>query len=283
MIKKYLIPLWYFHHTRLSSVFQKISWIGVYWVPTLLIPFFIFKQNLISVLIIILGINYVYENGYIQNDIYTVTSDNNPTERILAKERNWFKSNIYIIAGARVAIFMLLLVVLYIATLDMKLIVAYVAMLTFLQACFNVYNLVKNSRLKHVLIIPLSYIRFHGSLLTLYFSKNQESQSFMVLLFLGLILYPVEKWLEFGKKHGAFWGKHIGDIDKFRIYYYMISTIALFALTFILDNKGIKIFAAFSLYYTFLRVLTNFLGKRFVKKLNRQSWVDSVDTASVPK
>lgn len=274
MIIKYVIPLWYFHRTRLSSVFQKISWMGVYWVPSLLMPVLIFKENIISVVIIILGINYIYENGYIQNDIYAVANEKKPTERILIEERDWFRNNVFLITGMRIGILALLLVFLYISTLDMNVLLALVSILTLLQACYFIYNSVRNKWVKHFLIIPLSWIRFYGSLLVLFLLKTYESQSLLMLLLFGFILYPFEKWIEFGKKHGAFWGKHIRDIDQFRMYYYITSSIILLALSFFIDTKIIKVYAALSLYYLVLRIFTNYLSKRLAKQLNRQSWTD---------
>ncbi|EAT13143.1 hypothetical protein HF888_06610 [Bermanella marisrubri] len=250
-----VIPYAYFLKTRLIGRFQRLSWCFIYFVPSILL-FFTFQESLsyagvFNCVLGILIINYIYENGYLQNDVKTVQNEANPTMRLeLATLK---KLNLYWgrLISLRVFILAALLGLYYLIDLDLfkTLYLVFVSMV--LQALYLVYNSCRG-RINLFLILPLSYIRFYGFILP--FVPVRESFEFLCFT---IILYPLSKTLEFSKQEKFsldLLSKAVGNVDVFRIKYYFF--VVLLLLIFVLVGaNGNRIYAVIAFYYLVYRTM----------------------------
>src|SRR5690554_3762771 len=97
-----IVPFLFFAKTRLNSTFQKVSCIFVYFLPVFYIflhfsAFDFSVSNLMLMVISITFINYIYENGYIVNDVILTKSEANPTLRLSNDELVFMRNNIRLI------------------------------------------------------------------------------------------------------------------------------------------------------------------------------------------
>jgi len=111
-----------------------------------------------------------------------------------------------------------------------------------------IYNSVR-SVLNLYLILPLSYIRFYGFIIP--FVPYKHLVEFIILT---IFIYPFSKFLEFTKQPRYGYekiSKLVGNVDLFRIKYYLIITIIYIIFYFLIEINYIYIFVA--LYYLAFR------------------------------
>lgn len=256
------IPYGYFLNTRLKGTFQKISWVFVYFIP----GFFLFSAftpsfSVHTTALLIIGlilVNYVYENGYLQNDLLTTKQESNPTLRLTPETSQQLRAQLLQIFTLRTIVCLILLFFYFVLSSTQASTQASTqgfwvlcAVLLCTQCLFLLYNAVRN-RLNLWLIIPLSFFRFYGFILPFV-----PFQSWGEFILVTLLLYPVAKFLDFCKqpKFGlSKLSQWIGPVDRFRVFYYAFLTLTLVFAVF-LDAIS-SIYAYVSAYYCCYRILT---------------------------
>lgn len=249
-----IFPYLYFLKTRLKGKIQKISWVFVYFIPNIFLYLYITGfdisfNNIFTMILSLILINYIYDNGYIQNDIILTKKETNPTLRIYGEELDNIRKNIRKIFLIRFVITIFILILIFILVDDYKIFISILTMSVLLQSLYLIYNSVR-SVLNLYLILPLSYIRFYGFIIP--FVPYKHLVEFIILT---IFIYPFSKFLEFTKQPRykyEFLSKMVGNIDIFRIKYYLISNI-LFLLAYTLfEIEFVYIFIF--LYYLIFRL-----------------------------
>lgn len=253
------VPYLYFLKTRLTGRFQRISWFFVYAIPSAILFFNLitFDNTFIGIFVFLtsfLFINYVYENGYIENDVFTVKKEESPTLRLEEKTRKLLEKNVIKISSIRLGVSISLLVpsaIFY----SVKFAIGLLLVGVLLQINYFIYNRVRG-RANLFLVGPLSFFRFYGVLLPIVFDVSGEAMEFCVALFL---MYPFLKIIEFTKR--ARFGlekipRFVGDVDRFRVIYYMI--LSLFLWMFF--GTGLLFYV--SIYYLVYRFVSYLISKK---------------------
>ncbi len=208
-------------------------------------------RNLLLMIIGITLINYIYENGYIQNDIILTKKEKNPNLRVSGNQLNNIREHIKQIFYYRILTTAILLVVLWFIANDIITFIKYIIVLTLLQCIYLIYNSIRNIG-NFYLILPLSYLRFYGFILPLISMSN-----LIEFIIVTVLLYPLNKLLEFSKQPRYNFKKlsiFIGNIDSFRIKYYFLNFIFFYILYFIFDISIEYIYII--LYYLLFRIAT---------------------------
>ena len=248
-----IFPYLYFLKSRLESKIQRLSWIFVYFVPNIFLYLYITDfdisfNNIFTMILSLILINYIYENGYIQNDIILTKRETNPTLRIYGEELDNIRKNIRKIFLIRFVITIFILILIFILVDDYKIFISILTMSVLLQSLYLIYNSVR-SVLNLYLILPLSYIRFYGFIIP--FVPYKHLVEFIILT---IFIYPFSKFLEFTKQPRYGYekiSKLVGNVDLFRIKYYLIITIIYIIFYFLIEINYIYIFVA--LYYLAFR------------------------------
>lgn len=248
-----IFPYLYFLKTRLKGKIQKISWVFVYFIPNIFLYLYITDfdisfNNIFTMILSLILINYIYDNGYIQNDIILTKRETNPTLRIYGEELDNIRKNIRKIFLIRFVITIFILILIFILVDDYKIFISILTMSVLLQSLYLIYNSVR-SVLNLYLILPLSYIRFYGFIIP--FVPYKHLVEFIILT---IFIYPFSKFLEFTKQPRYGYekiSKLVGNVDLFRIKYYLIITIIYIIFYFLIEINYIYIFVA--LYYLAFR------------------------------
>lgn len=272
-ILKFTFPEAYFHSTRIKGKTQKISWYLVYLAPIL---FFLIEQQskineiLFPCIILIILTNYIYENGYIENDLITTKKEKNPTIRLEKKELLWGRENLKKIFAIRLLLTIILTTFLFTQKEKLHLPIC-ISSLIAIQLLYLIYNRTRSIN-NLIIILPLSFLRFFTPIISL----NLFTPSVNLITSL-IILYPLCKTIEFSKlkrfKLNVI-SKFIGKVDNFRIVYYLFATIAIYLLT---STRNPIVFPLYtSLYYLIYRISGRILitNKKFEQTIASNSSQD---------
>lgn len=265
-----VVPFAYFLKTRLRGGVQRVSWVFVYFVPVFIGYAIVASGNGIGLeafLVAYILVNYVYENGYIQNDYCTIRKESNPTIRLTQEELAEIGQKKRSIIAIRLATIILLTTTVFLLSKDLGFFVINLFGCIILQLLYLLYNNIRN-RLNLILVVPLSFLRFYLPIASIYVLIGE----WLELAFL-VLLYPMPKALEFTRqpryKMQAI-AKIVGDVDGFRPVYYAIVSVILIA-TF--DFKPLESYSQFMcIYYTVYRAVS--LGVRAMSPRIRNALKD---------
>lgn len=256
-----IIPFLYFLKTRLKGKVQRVSWICVYFVPSfVLFNYFASLIEYKNILLLVIGItliNYIYENGYIQNDVKTTKKEKDPTLRLAIEEMQNIEKNWSQILFLRGVISLVLIALFYFISSEISQTIVLVSVALFLQFLYLIYNSIRNIW-NLILILPISYIRFYGFILPFVVSAN-----LFEFLIITIFLYPLSKFLEFTKQPRYNLGvisKLVGNVDSFRVKYYSI--LVLISLFIFFQNQDYIYFLSISVYYLIFRIGTFYVMKK---------------------
>lgn len=252
-----IVPFLYFLKTRLKSKVQKVSWLFVYFVPNIFIYFYITgfdlsTKNILLMVISIVLINYIYENGYMQNDIILTKKEKNPNLRIDGEMLFNVRKNILSIFFIRFFIVVILLTTIFLLVNDFTIFLKYLLVVLLLQVLYLVYNNIRNIGNLY-LILPLSYLRFYGFILPLV-----EFENLIEFITFTTLLYPFLKMLEFTKQpryNLPNFSKLVGNVDIFRIKYYGVLA-GITILYFFIFESTLQYFIVIVIYYLLFRIGT---------------------------
>lgn len=106
---KYLIPFSYMIKTRYPSLFYKTAFILVYFLPIFLVCGY-YHADVAGLIIALIGINCLYEEGYLDNDLITSRYEKTPTLRLKREEKLYFEKKYLLLKAVRIAVFLITVV-----------------------------------------------------------------------------------------------------------------------------------------------------------------------------
>lgn len=240
-------------------MFQKVSWLFVYFVPAIFLYLDIVAPDNVYEFILFLDglliINYVYENGYLENDVKTIRKETNPTLRLSEDTIKAIDARFGIICVLRLFILGLLLSIYAYCSIQsgngITPLYALLAVIILLQILYLIYNRIRNMA-NLFIIIPLSFIRFYGFLLP--FVPVEHLFQFCIF---SLLLYPLPKFLEFSmqdryRKYFTILPK--GNIDLFRVRYYLLLSLFYLITGYIMTLVYSRIFLLLAVFYFLYRL-----------------------------
>ena len=256
------IPFYYFLKTRLEGVSQKISWVFVYFIPSIyLYSCFQDISSIRSFLVMAIAItlvNYVYEDGYITNDVRTVKKEKDPTLRLSEDEFSLIERNFNRLIFFRIVVTVALLVCFKFLLNDNATLIKLIFVMVLTKFVFSYYNSIRNF-FNLILIFPLSFLRFYGYILP--FIAPNELALFLII---ASFLYPLTKMIEFTRLPRYELpriAQIVGSVDLFRVRYYFLLVLVLGVLTFYQVKDHLRFYFNVSIYYLVYRLLTYLSSK----------------------
>ncbi len=242
---RYLIPFSYMIKTRYSTFFYKIAFVLVYFLPIIIVCRF-FYADLLSVAVSLIGINCLYEEGYLDNDLITSKYEINPTVRLQEKERQYFEKNYIILKAGRISLFLIIVLVYTITDINSaKIMLTGGVALIISYALHNTIRSRKN-------IITFTFLVTLKYLLPVLCGRMEVSEiqsAFSALFFVICIPRIFEYSLKYTEKYRSLLNKK----KIMRIIYYLF-IVFLTGIKFLLTKKVEPIFLL-SIYYFIFRVI----------------------------
>jgi hypothetical protein len=222
----FFVPFMYFYHSRLKTLTKTVSWFSIYTIPIFILAFFSDIKSLneiLYLLVYIVGIYSIYEVGYINNDCETIKNEINPTTRLSQQELDYYNENALLIYFSRCLISLVVFFVLsfYTEISFLYLAVSYLGLL----CVFFIYNSVRSiaNLPLHFLLVVLRFSSF-----SLVFNLGYE------MFFLSILIFPLINLVErCGESRFSlifFQNKFFLNRNIFRVIYYFVLTLALFFL-----------------------------------------------------
>lgn len=255
---RYLVPFSYMFTTRYKTLAYKIAFIIVYLFPLIIIAW-IYKADIRLFLASVVGVNCIYENGYIDNDLITIGWEEKPTVRVSYIKQERLKRNYLLMISFR----------------EMGYLLSVLAVYNICPARFSVYLL------SGALLVVVYSI--HNTIRSVW---NTVTFSFLVLLkyaipiicfsdkiseiFLGplsvTVLICIPRIFEYALKYWRKGKRYIDKLERNRFIYYLIMTfLAVFLYRF---NVKSYPFLALSVYYLMFRGGA-YLMKNFKNQLKK--------------
>jgi len=252
---KFVLPGYYLFYSRLLRKSERISWLVVF-------PFAVLLANMLAAPDdsgLISGIFFlsflawlaVYELGYMENDVFTIDRETDPTLRISSEDIAWIKSNFYAIVGMRLVLFLTLTSLLWYFFDGQFSLVFYFATIGLTRLAFYFHN-----RLRSRWNILTYFLLSSGKYLFLALILFQLN--FPLLLLALVFAFPLPRTLEHAckVKYGLKPVKLlIGEFDLFRVRYYGIGVLVFGALVWGFPGEGwlipMAVFVYFFLFRTF--------------------------------
>ena len=264
---KFYIPFYYLIHTRLKTNFDLLSWQIIFIIPQFTITYFYLNiRSDIFILIFFitqLAFHSVYEIGYIENDNLTTKNEKKPTLRLNRKGSAFIKKNYSKVIYVKYLIVLLLVGLLYwintFAAYRLN-IFSFISLLVLNRIFFFLHNNIR-SRLNILTFFLLSITKFIFPLVLFI-----DFETLLYPILLSVIIFPLLRSIEIStlKRHDfKFFSKIIGDIDRFRILFYLIASL-LFITLWLFSFLGIKNFSVsifILVYFLVFRICTYFLIK----------------------
>jgi hypothetical protein len=263
---KFVLPGYYLFYSRLIRKSERISWLVVF-------PFAVLLANMMAApddAAFIVGIFIlsflawlsVYEVGYLENDVFTIDREANPTLRVPRKEINLIKSNIYQIIGIRLLLFLLLTCLLWYFFADQFSLAYYFATIGVTCVVFYFHNRLR-SRWNILTYLLLSSGKYLFLALILF------QLEFPLLLWALVFAFPLPRTLEHAckVKYGLKPVKAmVGEFDLFRVRYYFIGLVAFAILAWRIPEVEwlilLALFVYFFLFRTFVWALIKYADYR---------------------
>lgn len=262
MIYKYSIPGYYLFHSRLKRKSEIVSLLYVYPIFLFLIIFFWgdFQVVYFTITFVVAFLAWLsfYEIGYLENDVFTIKKETNPTLRIPDKEIDLIEKHYRTIISLRclLGICFILILTCFNSVNWLQLnILGFISFIVIARFAFYLHNTIR-SRWNILTYFMLSFSKYLS--LAILFSPNLENFQFILIVI--LILFPIPRTIEHAAKikYGIkFLGKHIGNLDRFRVvYYFLISLILLYF--YIRNSHETFILISFlgGIWFFFFRLMT---------------------------
>lgn len=248
------IPVSYTIHSRIKSKSHFLSWIYLF-------PLFgVFAHliygeanNLYIYFILFFAVISVYEVGYLYNDIYTVKSEEKPTERVKNK---WFLENFKLLVFSRICfIFISLLIIwLFVSRDEFKYFFIFIVLLGF---SFCIHNLVR-SKWNVLTFLFLVFMKYTCLLVFLHD---------YTLVFMTFISITLLRTIEYSAVKNYIPSFHfiLKDLDKARVGYYLYIISFSFVLVFfdLIYVEYIFVPLYFFIYRVFVLLVVNNLSESF--------------------
>jgi len=274
---RFYIPFYYLIHSRLKTNFDLLSWQIIFIVPQFSITYFYLHiRSDIFVLIFFITqliFHTLYEVGYIENDILTTKNEKKPTLRLNKKNFTHIKKNYFSITYFRYLVVLLFIGLLYWVDsfIAYRLnILSFIALLIFTRIFFFIHNSVRG-RSNLLTFFVLSTAKF---IFPVVLFIRFDTLLYPVLL--SIIIFPLLRTIEITtlKRHNfKKISKIISDIDRFRILYYLLSSLICLVIWYFsflsIQNFSVTIFIL--VYFLLFRIATYFLIKEGIYKRDNKT------------
>ena len=264
---KFYFPFYYLIHTRLKTNIDLLSWQIIFIIPQFTITYFYLniRSDIFVLLFFItqLAFHTLYEIGYIENDNLTTKNEKKPTLRLNREGSAFIKKNYSKVIYVKYLIVLLLVGLLYwintFAAYRLN-IFSFISLLVLNRIFFFLHNNIR-SRLNILTFFVLSITKFIFPLVLFI-----EFEILLYPMLLSVIIFPLLRSIEIStlKRHNfKSLSKIIGDIDRFRILFYLIASLLFIAL-WLFSFLGIKDFSVsifILVYFLLFRISTYFLIK----------------------
>ena len=267
---KFYIPFYYLIHTRLKTNIDLLSWQIIFIIPQFIITYFYLNiRSDIFVLIFFitqLAFHTLYEIGYIENDNLTTKNEKKPTLRLNRGGAAFIKKNYSKVIYVKYLMVLLFVGLLYWINTFVAYrlnIFSFISLLVLNRIFFFLHNNMR-SRLNILTFFVLSITKFVFPLVLFI-----RFETLLYPILLSAIIFPLLRSIEIStlKRHNfKFFSKIIGDIDRFRILFYL-STSLLFITLWLFSFLNIKNFSVsifILVYFLLFRISTYFLIKEGV-------------------
>ena len=227
---RYLVPFSYMFTTRYKTLAYKIAFMIVYLCPLIIIAW-INKADIRLFLASVIGVNCIYENGYIDNDLITIDWEEKPTVRVNHSKQERLKRNYLLMKSFRDMGYLLSVLAVYIicpARLSVFLLSG-----TVLVVVYSIHNTIRSI---------WNTVTFSFLVLLKYAIPIICMLDKMLEIFLGLlsviVLICIPRIFEYALKYGNHGKQYMDQLERNRFIYYLImSFLAIF-----LYNLNIKSF-----------------------------------------
>jgi len=255
----FYVPVYYFIHSRISSLSRLISWGIIYIVPTFYIQQHYAGMPVASAVLLyffqLLLVYNLYEVGYIENDAETIKREENPTMRLSAGELAFYERRKWSIYIVRLLWTVLLLAVIKNLTPAGASFWIYAAAVLCLIPLYLIYNRVR-SRLTLFLHFLLVIIRFLSYPL-LFVSFYQISSLLLLFAFPIINLLERSSQKRFKITGLQFITSTPKMLNNFRMVYYLALTVLSLLLSYYFDPSLMwmsYLFIYFAVYRTMIVV-----------------------------
>jgi len=255
---KFLVPGYYLFYSRLKSKLEKISWFIIYIIPVYILGLFYTDYSIgIFTLFFIFSVlifNSIYEIGYIENDIQTIKKEKKPTLRLEKKDYIFFEENYKKVLFLKIFIAFLLLVIVYILSIYFSLdiyIFRFISMLMIVRLMFYFHNKIR-SRINIITFFTLATTKYIMPLF-LILSPNNLVIAWMI----SFLIFPLLRIMEHARKEKyelRKWITFIGNLDLFRIKYYLFMSILTLLIYLSSQNTDIALLHVLLVYFLIYRV-----------------------------
>jgi hypothetical protein len=220
----FYVPIYYFIHSRISSLSRLISWGIIYIVPTFWIQYHYSGLSVASAALLyffqLLLVYNLYEVGYIENDAETIKREENPTMRLSTSELAFYEKRKWSIYLTRLLWTVLLLTIICkLAPPDASFWI-YAAVVLCFVPLYLIYNRVRSqlTLFLHFLLVVIRFLSY--PLLFISFYKADS----LLLLFVFPIINLLERASQKRFKIPAlqFITSTPKNLNSFRMVYYMI-------------------------------------------------------------
>ena len=271
-MSKFYFPFYYLFYSRLKTKIDLISWIIIFIVPQFLISFYYTELNFGSfILLFILSqiiFNTLYEIGYLENDVYTIKNENNPTLRLEQKRFDYIKSNYSKIIYFRYLIVFISLSLLYLINFyfDFGLnVMSFIVLLIINRLFFFFHNNIRN----RWNLVTFSVLAVTKYIFPVILFVSMENMKYAILL--SVITFPLLRIIEHSthKRYSyKSYARIIGNHDRFRILYYLavILSCVIFWLFSLINRENFTIAIWISAYFLLYRLVSYFFVKRGIYK-----------------
>ena len=231
---QYFLPFSYLISSRLKTKYELLSWQIIFFIPLIIITYFFLeiRSNLFIHLFLVSQIIFysLYETGYIENDIITTKKETNPTIRLNKIKINFITKNYFRLISFRFLVALFFIIIIFwldsISAYRLNL-MNFLILLILTRIIFYIHNNIRN-RLTIITFFLLSILKYTFPIILFI---NEEKIFFPLLL--TFITFPLLRTIEvttLKRYNFKKFSKLVGDIDKFRILYYLFVFIILFIL-----------------------------------------------------
>lgn len=242
----FYIPFYYLFKTRLLGRSARLAWVFTYIIPTFIVYLYMINESFILYFLILLTTFSSYELGYIYNDAELVKKENNPTLRLSQQQHIFYEKN-------KASIYFIRFLWVIISNLMVSWLCSEYAVFVLLNSLsilfiYIVYNSIRNE-FNIVLYSLLLMLKYFG--VYVFMSGNVE------FIFISWLLYPLCNTLDFATKTRFFTSRYIkiSDFDKFRVQYYILVVLLIYAFEYFNSLFYFDFFNALALYFLVYRTL----------------------------
>jgi len=274
---KFYLPFYYLFYSRLKTRIDQISWFIIFIIPPFFISIYFSNLNfvLFSILFFIVELifNTLYEVGYLENDIYTIKDEKEPTMRLDKDSFNFVSLHYKAIVISKYIITFFGIFFLYIISKKYNLhlnIFGFVLLLIINRLFFYWHNSVRN-RWNLFTFSVLAITKYIFPMIV-FIDKNL----FLVSI-LSLGLFPIIRIIEHSthKRYGfKNYAMFIGSHDRFRVIYYLLYLLFIGGL-YLFENVEKHILYPFVLlglyFFTYRLASWLFVVKGLYKRDNLKS------------